>query len=216
MTGIGFKSFLSRHYVAIVIVAALVICAAALLIGLWRVPFLVNGLLDDLKASSGDPDATRGVVVALAAVLAAITILGTLITQSIRVWTNERQTRTIEQGHVTDRLTKAIEQLGAEKTVKRVEKDAEGSDIRDADGRLRVVETTVPNLEVRLGAIYALERIAKDSERDHVTIMEILCAYIRENAKGTEQVKIPSSIFMRLNQKIQKILEKYYEKDITY
>lgn len=182
---------LARHYVAILIVTALVVCFTALLIGLWRVPFLVNGLLDDLQANSGDPDATRGVVVALAAVLATITILGTLITQSIRVWTSERQTRTIEQGHVTDRLTKAIEQLGAEKTVKRIEKDAEGADIRDADGRLRVVETTVPNLEVRLGAIYALERIALDSERDHQTIMEILCAYIRQNAKAGEAISNP-------------------------
>lgn len=180
------KAFFARHYVAIVILGALAVSLGALLIGLWRVPFLVNALLDDLQANAADPDATRGTVVALAAVLAAITIIGTLITQAIRVWTSERQTRTIEQGHVTDRLTKAIEQLGAEKTVKRIEKNAEGAESRDAEGRLRVVETTVPNLEVRLGAIYALERIAQDSERDHITIMEILCAYIRENAKAAE------------------------------
>jgi len=37
-------------------------------------------------------------------------------------------------------------------------------------------------LEVRLGAIYALERIARDSERDHWPIMEILTAYVREHA----------------------------------
>ena len=43
-------------------------------------------------------------------------------------------------------------------------------------------DQNMPNLEVRLGAIYALERIARDSERDHITVMEILCAYIRENA----------------------------------
>jgi uncharacterized protein YjbI with pentapeptide repeats len=35
---------------------------------------------------------------------------------------------------------------------------------------------------VRLGAIYALERIARDSERDHWPIMEILTAYVREHA----------------------------------
>jgi hypothetical protein len=32
---------------------------------------------------------------------------------------------------------------------------------------------------VRLGAIYALDRIARDSERDHWPIMEVLCAYVR-------------------------------------
>jgi len=77
----------------------------------------------------------------------------------------QAQATTAAQGLITERFTKAVEQLGAEKTVK---KDGE--------------ETTIPNLEVRLGGIYALERIAQDSLRDHITIMEVLCAYIRENA----------------------------------
>ena len=47
-------------------------------------------------------------------------------------------------------------------------------------------EETKPNLEVRIGAIYALERIAQDSDRDHVQIMEILCAYIRQNASAPQ------------------------------
>ena len=51
-----------------------------------------------------------------------------------------------EQGQVTDRYTKAIEQLGSEK------------------------------LDVRIGGIYALERIARDSARDHPTVMEVLSA----------------------------------------
>jgi hypothetical protein len=52
-------------------------------------------------------------------------------------------------------------------------------------GRWTVEEETVPNLEVRLGTIYALERIAEDSERDHIPIMETLCAYIRQNAPAS-------------------------------
>lgn len=64
----------------------------------------------------------------------------------------------MEQGQITDRFTKAIEQLGA----------------IDASGKKK--------LEVRLGGIYALERIAHDSERDHWPVMEVLCAYVRENA----------------------------------
>lgn len=43
-----------------------------------------------------------------------------------------------------------------------------------------------PNLEVRLGAIYALERIAQDSIRDHIQIVEILCAYVRQNSPCRE------------------------------
>ncbi len=61
-----------------------------------------------------------------------------------------RQTvKLTEQGQVTDRYTKAIEQLGSDK------------------------------LDVRIGGIYALERVAADSMRDYPTIMEVLCAFIR-------------------------------------
>ena len=64
-----------------------------------------------------------------------------------------RRIEVAQEGQITERFTRAIEQLGSEK------------------------------LEVRLGGIYALERIAKDSEKDHWTIMEVLTAYVRENAK---------------------------------
>jgi uncharacterized protein YjbI with pentapeptide repeats len=57
------------------------------------------------------------------------------------------------EGQVTDRYTKAIEQLGSEK------------------------------LDVRIGGIYALERIARDSARDHPTVMEVLSAFIREHSR---------------------------------
>ncbi len=52
-----------------------------------------------------------------------ITALGAMVSAPlalIRVWTTERQTRTAEQGHMTDRISKAVEQLGAEKTVDRI------------------------------------------------------------------------------------------------
>lgn len=75
------------------------------------------------------------------------------------------------ESHYTSLFTKAIEQLGATKEVKRKRESAEES-----------IALTEPNLEVRLGAIYALERIASDSRRDHWPIIETLCAYVRENS----------------------------------
>jgi uncharacterized protein YjbI with pentapeptide repeats len=90
----------------------------------------------------------------------------------------QKQVDVAEQGQITDRISKAVEGLGAEKTVK------------DAGE-----ETTEPNLEVRIGAIYALERIAQDSLRDHIQIMEILCAYIRENAPLRETPKNPFEVW---------------------
>ncbi len=79
------------------------------------------------------------------------------------LWFTYRRVRVAEQGHITDRYTRAIEQLGA----------------------LRA--RNQPNIEVRLGAIYALERIALDSPRDHWTIMEVLTAYVRQNAPAPAQ-----------------------------
>ncbi|MEO3751755.1 pentapeptide repeat-containing protein [Streptomyces sp. B6B3] len=56
------------------------------------------------------------------------------------------------EGQVTGRYVEAIKLLGSE------------------------------NMTERLGGIYALERIMRDSERDHPTVVEVLAAYIRHHA----------------------------------
>lgn len=60
--------------------------------------------------------------------------------------------RLLREGQVTDRYTKAVEQLGSDK------------------------------LDVRIGGIYALERIARDSPADRATIGEVLTAFVRSHA----------------------------------
>jgi uncharacterized protein YjbI with pentapeptide repeats len=65
------------------------------------------------------------------------------------------------EGQITDRFTHAIEQLG--KT-------------DDKGNRL---------FEIRLGGIYALERIARESEEDYWPIMEVLTAYVRQHAHSS-------------------------------
>src|SRR6266545_3355051 len=89
------------------------------------------------------------------ALLAGLIGVGALLT----FWLNSRVYRitartfeVTEQGQITERYTKAIEQLGA------------------------------AMLDVRLGGIYALERIAVDSERDHPTVVEVLSAFVREHS----------------------------------
>ena len=67
----------------------------------------------------------------------------------------------LRRGQVTDRYTKAIEQLGSKE------------------------------LDVRIGGIYALEGIARDSARDHPTVMEVLTAFVREHSR--EQWPTPDS-----------------------
>lgn len=89
-----------------------------------------------------------------------------------------------KEGHLTDRISKAVEHLGAEKSVKSL--NAAGEPF----------EETKPNIEVRIGGILSLERIAQDSctydkGRDHVRVMEILCAYVRENARAGDLAPTP-------------------------
>lgn len=68
-----------------------------------------------------------------------------------------------EQGQVTDRYTKAIGQLGSE------------------------------TLDIRIGGIYGLERVAHDSPRDHPPVMEVLAAFIREHSREQWPLPIPGT-----------------------
>jgi uncharacterized protein YjbI with pentapeptide repeats len=91
------------------------------------------------------------------AVAAAVLAIGGYFT-----WRNLRATQERleidRSAQITNRFTQAIGQLGAE--------------LKDG----------TPNLEVRLGGIYALERLSRDSAVDYWTIMEVLIAYVRQNA----------------------------------
>jgi uncharacterized protein YjbI with pentapeptide repeats len=82
-----------------------------------------------------------------------------------------------EQGQVTDRYTKAIEQLGSDK------------------------------LDMRIGGIYALERIAGDSSRDHPTVMEVLTAFVRERCPLPSELDAASDLPGPLAADIQAALD---------
>ena len=94
-------------------------------------------------------DAARGRLLTLAAGLFAA---GALLFTARNFTLSRRTFELTEQGQVTDRYTKAIEQLGSDK------------------------------MDVRIGGIYALERVASDSPRDHPSVMEVLAAIVREHS----------------------------------
>ena len=119
---------------------------------------------------SGDPTAIRDLSYAIAVLLGVLVAASTVPFALIRVWINDRTIKAAEQGLITDRINTAVTGLGVEKPVKQTAPDG------------KITENTDANLEVRLGAVYALERISQDSDRDHIQIMEILCAYIRTKA----------------------------------
>jgi uncharacterized protein YjbI with pentapeptide repeats len=81
----------------------------------------------------------------------AVILLGAYFTYR-QLQTSRDQLQIAQQGQVTERFTRAIDQLGH------------------------------AELDVRLGGIYALERIANDSPDDRATIAEVLTAYVRGHA----------------------------------
>jgi len=197
------------HWVFISVGGALFVLFA--LSAFWQIRGAIYEVLALLHtAIDGDAedkaDAIRNYAYTIGALLAGIALLAAIPFQLIKTWVNERQTDATEQGLITDRFTKAVGQLGEEKTQKRRVRSvryALGDETREVtetadqplvlpsgtsdreNGPWETYEARVPNIEVRLGAIYALERIAEDSERDHIPVMETLCAYVRENAPAS-------------------------------
>ena len=139
------------------LIAAVVVVVAGIYVVFWPLSDLIAR--HDVGAITGPHraaalqaarDAARGRLLAFGAGLFAA---GALVYTGRNFALSRRTFELTEQGHVTDRYTKAIEQLGSNK------------------------------LDVRIGGIYALERIARDSARDHPMVMEVLTAFVRDHSR---------------------------------
>jgi hypothetical protein len=100
---------------------------------------------------------------ALAAVISALVATAALRYTAAQSQATERQIAVAEQGQVTDRFTRAVSQLGDQA------------------------------MDVRLGGIYGLERLARDSPRDQPAVVEVLSAYVRDRVPsvGTPACAVP-------------------------
>jgi hypothetical protein len=128
-------------------VAGAVVIAAALL---WPITDLIAA--HDVGLIAG-PQRAMQLRTAREAVRTQLLTLAAGVFVAWALWYTAQNFRLSRQGQVTDRYTRAIEQLGSNK------------------------------LDVRIGAIYALERVARDSPKDHPTVMEVLTAFIREHSR---------------------------------
>jgi uncharacterized protein YjbI with pentapeptide repeats len=138
----------------------LVISTAVLLLlflFLWKVPKWQVAHIPDEKDRLATESGFRQTLVQL---VGGVALLGglyftaqTLRTSQETLRVNQKTLETTQQGQITERFTQAIAQLG----------DKE-------------------RLMIRLGGLYALERIARDSESDHWAVMEVLTAFVREQA----------------------------------
>jgi hypothetical protein len=131
-------------------------------------------------------------------VLAAIIgVGGTVIVGVTGFWAGVRNTtkttslalravELTEQGQVTDRYSTAVEQLGSDK------------------------------LDVRIGGIYALERVARDSPRDHPTVIEVLTAFVREHSREQGPVPPPDHAPENTRPDMQAALTVIGRRDVTH
>jgi len=111
-------------------------------------------LVDFDLAGSTVPDAERlravGIVRSqILTILGGVVIFFGAYATWRRIRISEAELRATREGQITDRYTRAVEQLGS------------------------------PSLDVRVGGIFALERIARNSESDRGPIIEVLSAYAR-------------------------------------
>jgi uncharacterized protein YjbI with pentapeptide repeats len=80
-----------------------------------------------------------------------LVVIGGVVFTALGLWYTAKTLDSSQQGQIADRYTRAIEQLGSDKR------------------------------DVRLGGIYALERLANDSDRDHQTVYDVLAAFTLEH-----------------------------------
>jgi hypothetical protein len=95
-------------------------------------------------------------------------VIAALIAAFIAVFTNYQsqratnvQLRIAEQGQITDRYNAAVTNLGSR------------------------------SVEIRLGGIYALQRLMKDSPRDQSTVIAVLCAFVRDQTAPAVKPRKP-------------------------
>lgn len=115
---------------------------------------------------SQTPQSARWFLTSTAALTAVLTAVVALPFTVIKTIYNRRQTEVAEQSHITDQINKAVENLGATR---------------------QVGDKQVPNLEVRIGGLLALERvaIANSSNIDLAAdINRIVSTYCSLNSKG--------------------------------
>jgi hypothetical protein len=137
--------------------------ALYLLLGLflwWLLQLYVDpsSIKDPSKEATAKKDLLQALGFIMAGVAGAIGIYFTWRGQRLTQEGTQEELRITREGQITERFTRAIDQLG------------------------KVDDNGEKLFEIRVGGIYALERIAKESEEDYWPIMEILQAYVRQNA----------------------------------
>ncbi|MDQ3781004.1 MAG: pentapeptide repeat-containing protein [Chloroflexota bacterium] len=163
------------------LIGALVTLAIWVVYVFWKVPqWQAATRASDLNLTPRDlfeiENAARGT---LGQILGGVAVLTGLIFAWQQLSNTGETLRVSQEGQITERFTRAVDQLGNDDPA------------------------------VRLGGIYALERIARDSERDHRPAMEVLTAFVRRTsprATTVAGVGTPPPAPVRISSETQAIL----------
>ncbi len=114
---------------------------------------IILGIHTYMQSSAPVPPPPRRDWVAIAvAGLPGLAAVVALIFAALSVRATDDQLKIAAQGQITDRYNAAVTNLGSS------------------------------SIDVRLGGIYALQRLMQDSPRDQPTVVAILCAFVRDRA----------------------------------
>jgi len=128
------------------------IFGALIFLAIWLIPeYLLSGRIQCLNTKD-QIEVVNESRKTIAQIFGGLIILVGVYLTYKRVTALERNVEIAQQGQITERFSRAIEQLGSER------------------------------LAIRLGGIYSLERIAKESKKDFIPIMEVFSAYLRKNS----------------------------------
>lgn len=128
----------------LLLIVSLVVCGFFI----WKLPGWIF-----TSSTQTQIHAINEVRMTMTIVFIGLMLTGGLILLLRRLAWIEKYFAATKESLLTDRFSKAVEQLGTYK------------------------------LEVQIGGIFTLERIAQESEQNHWIIMEVLTAYVRENAQ---------------------------------
>ena len=180
-----------RYGYLILLLIIILIFFTLLLIVVPKLQVKYSGITDNEKQFNAENEARK----TIAQIIGGVAILIGIYFSWQTVQSQLVSLEISQQGQITERFTRAIDQLGA------------------------IRPNGEPNLEVRLGGIYALQKIAADAPKEyHWSIIEVLASYIRENTseKKSSSKKNKDQDSDNINADIQAALTVIIKRDSEY
>ncbi len=163
----------------VVIGAGALVALAVVFVLLWRGPWMLDRVEfshSDRKVEAPQATVVSGFRTALAALVVAVAGIGGLyftsrtlrVTQATLAHTQQKdreQNELTRESQVTDRYIKAV-------------------------GLLTTAGTDA--VTARMAGVYALQRIMRDSPKDHDTVVQLLAAFVRERSPRSRELPDPA------------------------